>query len=167
MARLNPGVETPVIVNFLPSRAGLTTVGYRLLDKFQQIVQGRTTTGVTEVWAGLGVYSVLLTFPDAFEGYIVWDTGQSPVGVGTAKLRTVVEDLVVAPAVDFDGVTGAVEALYEENVMKIPNAANPTALRIVRKRSTDSNWNTPVSDITIPIIRTRGLERFGGPPAGP
>jgi hypothetical protein len=98
-------------------------------------------------------------------GFIVWDTGQDPNGVGDLKNRVVVEDLKVnlVSGNNLGDVVTALGVLMEENVMRIPNAQNPTAIRIIRKHPEDPDWTTPYSDTTVPIIRIRGQERYGGP----
>lgn len=71
-------------VNFGLSRSGLATVGYRLAGAT------RVTAGVAEVLAGSGIYSASIAVP-AVPGYVLWDTGVSP-------LAWAVEDLDVAGA---------------------------------------------------------------------
>lgn len=164
----------PVSVNFLRSRAGLATVGYTLLDQNLSVFQARTTIGVTEIVLGsvhTGLYTAQLTFANGFTGYIVWDTGQPDNGTEPNKLRIAEEEIsiltvagadIIAQALD--NVNVAVTALYEENVMKIPNGPTPDALRIVRKRSDAATWDNPLSDMTVPIDQRPGRLRFGGPP---
>lgn len=168
MAQLTVSVPTIVTANFLPSRSGLSTVGYTLLNADQSIFQPRTQVSVYEVLldgSGYGVYATALTIPTTLSGFIVWDTGQDPNGVGTDRRRVIVEDIKVSLASgnSLGDVVTALGALMEENVMKIPNAENPSAIRIIRKRPEDPDWTTPYSDTTIPIIRIRGQERYGGP----
>jgi hypothetical protein len=65
-------------VDFGKNRAGATGssgVGYTLLDATGSIVTTRTTGSVNQLASGSGMYQSLITFPDDFQGSIVWDTG--------------------------------------------------------------------------------------------
>lgn len=59
-------------VKFGASHTGLTTVGYKLVGALGNVVQARTTSGVSEI--GGGEYGAYITFPDGFEGIIYWDS---------------------------------------------------------------------------------------------
>lgn len=168
------GTTIPVTVNFLPSRAGLTTVGYTLLDQELNVIQGRTTQGVSEMsvaGAPSGVYKVELRFTVPVTGYIIWDTGQPVAGTEPNKLRAVQSSVVVSYAQTYGDIMLALDelglnvaALFEENTMKIPDGTAPSSLRIVRKRFTDPDWSNPIYDSSIPIDQRPGRQRFGGPP---
>lgn len=56
---------------------GSTGVGYTLVNSDQSILQTRTTTGVYQLTSGSGIYSAYVTFPDSFNGTILWDSGES------------------------------------------------------------------------------------------
>lgn len=61
---------------FGPQRSdvtGSTGVGYTILDVAGDIVSARTTTGVYELASGSGLYAADVTYPDNFNGQIVWD----------------------------------------------------------------------------------------------
>lgn len=62
------------VVAFGSSRAGLTTVGYQLVNADQSNNGLRVTAGVFPV--GSGGYAANVTFPDLFHGLIKWDTGE-------------------------------------------------------------------------------------------
>jgi hypothetical protein len=174
------GKDIPFSVNFLPSRAGLATVGYQVVDKNHAVVIARTLIGVNEIDFGgnpTGLYTVTLQFSNDFAGFIIWDTGQPANGVGVNKLRIARDEIFITEQVGGAGlatntsvnnardeVLDAVKAIYEENVMKIPNTTMPAHIRIVRKKDSDGNWDTPYSDHIVPIIRTPGALRVGGPP---
>lgn len=168
------GVTIPVTVNFLPSRGGLTTVGYTLLDQALAVVGERSTQNIAEiVVAGVntGVYKAELRFTRPFTGYIVWDTGQPITGTEPNKLRTIQASVVVSYAQTYSDVLLAIEqvgldvsALFEENTMKIPDSITPNSLRIVRKRPNDTDWSNPLYDSSIPIDQRPGRQRYGGPP---
>ena len=62
------------VVNFGSAKAGLATVGYALYDANHTIFQARTTTGVQDLSGG--GYGVAISILDAFQGSILWDTGE-------------------------------------------------------------------------------------------
>jgi len=168
------GQEVAATVNFLPSRAGLTTVGYTLYSNDHTVFRARSLTGVVEVFSGgvgTGIYSVKLRITEVFSGYILWDTGQDPEAVGTDRLRSAVEEVSIESVIDGGGGSSgglaellyAIQALYEENTIKIATQQNPNSLRIIRKTSEDADWSTPYMDTTIPVIKRPGQLRYGGP----
>jgi hypothetical protein len=63
-------------VSFGPKRAnvtGSTGVGYTLMDVAGAVVQLRTTAGVYQLTPGSGLYAANVTYPDNFNGQIMWD----------------------------------------------------------------------------------------------
>lgn len=65
--------------NLGKSRTGLAgTVGYTILDEVGSVVTSRTTAGIFELTSGSGMYGAHITFPDDFNGSIVWDSGETP-----------------------------------------------------------------------------------------
>jgi hypothetical protein len=61
--------------NFGSARANVTGsfgVGYTVSDSFGNVVQPFTTIGVYQVAAGSGIYAANVTYPDQFNGQIVW-----------------------------------------------------------------------------------------------
>lgn len=162
------GREIPLVVNFLPSRAGLTTVGYTLVDREHNIVRERVTEGVREVIVagkGTGTYTATVTLNAVVAGYVIWDTGQDPDGVQPNRLRWVTEELTVLhdPAQSGGPIMDAIGALMDENTMKIPDGTHPTKVRYVRKRPGDPDWSNPFSDGFVHIVHTAGRQRYGGP----
>ena len=171
------GQEIAITVNFLVSRAGLGTVGYTLMNNDHTVFRSRSTTGVVEVLSNevnTGIYSAKIKITEPFIGYVLWDTGQPPAGVGANRLRTAVEEISIQSAFDESGGGGnvlgalieimdAIKALYEENTIKIADQTNPNTLRIIRKKPDDPNWSQPYADTTIPVIRRPGQFRYGGP----
>lgn len=163
------GRTVPALANFLPSRAGLATVGYTLLDKNGDMLAARTVEGVAELAVNTGIYRVSLEFEERFEGFILWDTGQDASGEGSNRLRTLSEEISIIYPFDVDvertpalkTILEAVQVMYEENVMKIPNGTIPTEFQIVRKRMQDPDWSNPYSDKTLYIVPNPA--RFGGP----
>ena len=70
-------IETTLSVNFGSRKGSLANVAYTLYNKTKSVIQNRTTTGVTELIAGTGLYQLLVELPAAFVGSIVWDTGEA------------------------------------------------------------------------------------------
>lgn len=64
-------------VNFGISKASLTTVGYRLINPDGSVRVARTTSGISEVIAGKGIYGGEISFDDGWSGFLVWDTGEA------------------------------------------------------------------------------------------
>jgi hypothetical protein len=62
--------------NFGITKAGLGTVGYTLFDVNGVEVSSRSSVGVYEVGLQTGIYGANISFPDQFNGTILWDTGQ-------------------------------------------------------------------------------------------
>jgi hypothetical protein len=62
-------------VSFGTGKAGLATVGYALYNVGGTLNTARTTTGVVDL--GAGSYGANVSFPDSFNGYIEWDTGEA------------------------------------------------------------------------------------------
>jgi len=65
--------------DFGSGKGGLSTVGYVIYNEDGTTLQARTTTGISEVGTSTGVYQVVKTFDDSWDGYIVWDTGDTPL----------------------------------------------------------------------------------------
>ena len=62
------------LADFGPRYTGLATVGYTLPGG------SRTTSGVSELAAGTGIYGASITHADTISGALIWDTGGgSPV----------------------------------------------------------------------------------------
>lgn len=56
---------------------GSTGVGYTLLTSTGVVLQPRTTTNVTQLASGSGIYGALVTIPDNISCHILWDTGSA------------------------------------------------------------------------------------------
>ena len=69
-------LETTLSVNFGSRKKNLSTVGYTLYNQGKTVLQSRTTTGVTQILSGTGLYQLFASLPEAFIGSIVWDTGE-------------------------------------------------------------------------------------------
>lgn len=81
-------------VSFGPGQTG-KTVGYTLHNGDGTTFQARTTTGVSEVQSGSGLYAVEVAatvFSAAFDGYVLWDVA------GSAPYAT--EDIFVSDRID-------------------------------------------------------------------
>lgn len=167
------GTQIPISVNFLRSRSGLSTVGFTVVDRNLAVVRPRSTlTNEIQVGsAGTGMYTASLLFTEPFSGFVIWDTGQLAGGVEPNRLRIAQEEILILAETSganvvtaLNTLSDAVGALYDENVMKIPNAAVPSQMRVVRKRPDDLDWSNPLSDSVVPIDMREGRLRYGGPP---
>ena len=105
-------------VNFGRNRADVTGssgVGFALLDAAGNVVSARTTTGVYQIASG--VYAANVTYPDRFNGQILWDCP----AVGSLSSSFAVEEQNVQandPRVSdtwqmVNSVTGSVQGLYD------------------------------------------------------
>lgn len=63
--------------NFGSRKSGLSTVGYALYNSDLSLYRARETSGVSEVAAGTGIYSALISFDDLWQGIVLWDTGEA------------------------------------------------------------------------------------------
>lgn len=66
-------------VNFGPLKTGLNTIGFTLLNPNGSVSQARSTSGITELSAGTGIYGGLLNLPVGGSLVILWDTGDSNI----------------------------------------------------------------------------------------
>lgn len=74
-AASNPRIAKSV--NFGSLKTGLSTVGYALLNSDKSVNQARTTSGISEISSGTGIYGGDISFPTGFSGFILWDTGDA------------------------------------------------------------------------------------------
>jgi hypothetical protein len=85
-------------VSFGSSKAGLSTVGYRLYDGNGDQIGDRITTNIQDL--GGGQYGAVVAVPDNFVGRITWDSGELTPVYASAELNTpdfqVVTDTVLA-----------------------------------------------------------------------
>lgn len=93
---------------------GSSGVGYTLLDETGTPVAMRSTAGVFQT--APGIYGAYITFPDAFRGSLVWDTGTAFTRVGYATEEYNVE--ANNPNVDtilnvLNVVSGTISQLYD------------------------------------------------------
>lgn len=56
---------------------GSLGVGYTIYDVSGSIISARTTTGVYQLIPDSGIYAAYISFPDSFQGQILWDTGST------------------------------------------------------------------------------------------
>ena len=166
------GIPLWMTVNFQPSRAGLTTVGYTLMNTDGAVAVPRTQLEVGEIPVNgrfVGIFRARITFEAPFQGVVLCDTGQDPNAVNSAeRFRAASDEVCVIehPVVESQLVPlkDLVGSLADENTMKVPNGAVPSEMRYVRKRPGDADWTDPLSDKTVHIVRKPGQERYGGPP---
>lgn len=90
-------IGNPLIaqVGFGPGKAGLTTVAYTLLNVDGAIYRARTQDGVVELTNG--DYYVILVFSQEWQGFILWDTGESVPRTAREPIEILPVPVVVAP----------------------------------------------------------------------
>jgi hypothetical protein len=116
--------------NFGRNRAnatGSTGVGYTVMDTTGVTVTPRTTTGVYQLTSGSGLYAAYVSFPTAFRGQIMWDTGIAFSTASYAVEQYNVEEnnpLVNDNNSMLNYLTGTVSALYDINYGKWQIIAN-------------------------------------------
>lgn len=89
---------------FGPSKAGLTTAGYRLFNADGTANGSRIAAGVTE--RSPGTYGATITFPDAFVGEVRWDTGGGTPSYASAPVNAGDSLTVSSGKVDVNDKTG-------------------------------------------------------------
>lgn len=72
-------IQTAKSVNFGTNKTGLSTIGYTLYNSDRSLNRARSITGIGEVLAGTGIYGGTLTLDDNWQGFILWDTGDSDI----------------------------------------------------------------------------------------
>jgi hypothetical protein len=80
-------------VNLGKLKAGLATVGFTLYDVSGSVTVPRNTSGVYELGTLTGIYGANISFPDAFAGSILWDSGEASPVYATEEI-----DLITTPA---------------------------------------------------------------------
>lgn len=105
-------------VNFGQKRSGLTgsfSPGYTVLNVAGGVVTPRTAVGVYEVMSG--VYAANVTFPDSFNGQILWDcpaTGSLSASFAAEQQNVQANDPKVADTWNMvSSVTGSIQGLYD------------------------------------------------------
>lgn len=67
------------VANLGKSKTGLSgSVGYTVLKVDGTVQTPRTNAGVYETVTGSGIYAAYVSYPNDFNGSIVWDTGETP-----------------------------------------------------------------------------------------
>jgi hypothetical protein len=104
-------------------QTGSLGVGYTIFDIFGNVVFARTTTGVYELASGSGCYAADVTFPDNFNGSILWDCPPVTSSYGyilttsfaTEQYNVQANDPKVSDTWNMvNHMTGSVEALYDQ-----------------------------------------------------
>jgi hypothetical protein len=97
-------------------------VGYAVYDSLGNVVSPRTTAGVYQVITGSGLYAAPVTYPDGFNGQIVWDCPPVTGSQGTVLSQSYAAEeqnyLANNPKADdtwqmVSSVTGSVQGLYD------------------------------------------------------
>jgi len=95
-------------VKFPASKAGLSTVGYTLLNADGTEYTARTVTSVID--QGYGAYNVEVVFASPWMGMIIWDTGDVDIKRATEGIN-----IVAGASVDVNAVATAVDVLLSTN----------------------------------------------------
>lgn len=94
---------------------GLTGVGYTLLDTAGAVVSARTTSGVYHIASG--TYAANVTFPDRFNGQILWDcpaTGSLASAIAIEAQNVEANDPRVSDTWSMvNATTGSIQSLYD------------------------------------------------------
>ena len=125
--------KVTLVVSFGPGQTG-KTIGYTLLSGNGSTFQARTTTGVSEIATGSGIYQVELAntvFTAVFDGYVVWDVA------GAAPYAS--EDITVTDRVD-----AAVSTRLATSGYTAPDNTDISAI----KAKTDNLPSDPASQAT-------------------
>jgi hypothetical protein len=89
-------------VNFGTSKAGVSTVGYKLYNATGVQSGSRITSDVGEVTSNSGIYSASVHLAEGFTGYVLWDTGESTPVFASEDIDNVINTLtLVSSSVDF------------------------------------------------------------------
>src|SRR3990167_504326 len=76
-------------VNFGTTKAGLSTVGFRLYSYANSVFTAdgaRSTAGVDEIIASTGIYGAAIDIADRYHGVLIWDTGEATPRYGVDSL---------------------------------------------------------------------------------
>jgi len=112
-------------VNFGRNRAdqtGSSGVGYAVLDVAGAVVVARTTAGVYQLAPGSGAYAAYVTFPDTFNGQVLWDCPAFTGSLGTVLSQSYATEQYNVEENDprvadtwqmVSSVTGSIAGLYD------------------------------------------------------
>jgi chromosome segregation ATPase len=117
-----------LVVNLGSSKGGLSTVGYTIYNEAGGTHKARSTSGVTELGTSTGIYKATVTLDDAFDGFIVWDSGD-------ATIRYAVEP-TLGQLNSIQDETDHIRIIW--NSMRNQGEALTTLLELVRKKGNKS-----------------------------
>ena len=162
------------IVNFGKSRTGLATIGYVILNTDGTTQAARATSGIYEMIAGSGIYAVNVTFPNTFQGSILWDTGESAGRILyaaeefsylQATALPISGSVIVSCGVTLGSSTTnihtdiiAVDHFYDSYTVRINDPVSGSASRPVDEFLAASG--TFILDPALPFIPTSGSQLF-------
>ena len=137
-------------VNFGSSKAGLSTVGYRIYDTYGTLSGSRVTSNIGEVLSGAGIYSGSVHIGDNFIGSILWDTGESTPTYASEDVDNVIHTLnMISSSVDFTRhITAGRWHIIEsgdDRHMVFYKEDNET--EVIRFNLTDADGNPTVSSV--------------------
>lgn len=102
----------------MANAVGSTGVGYALLDTAGAIVSPRTTAGVYQLVPNSGLYAADISFPDDFNGQVLWDTGTffAKTAYATEHYNVEENDPKVAGIMQVvTSITGSIQSLMDIN----------------------------------------------------
>jgi len=138
-------------VNFGTTKAGLSTVGFRLYSYANSVFTAdgaRSTAGVDEIIASTGIYGAAIDIADRYHGVLIWDTGEATPRYGVDSL----DDIYLAADSDTLRII--------RNT--IQNQANFEAEILNRLKTNSLDPNDP----TLSTLRS-AIERIDQPLVGP
>lgn len=107
------------IVSFGASKAGLATVGYRVMSLAAP--GPRITDGISDLLDGH--YAALITFDDDFQGWVRWDTGEVPNVYVNSSINPPVPTNINAEALAQILASGDIDGYSLEQTLKLCLAA--------------------------------------------
>lgn len=127
------------LADFGPRYTGLATVGYTLPGG------SRTTSGVSELAAGTGIYGASITHADTISGALMWDTGGGSPVYASEEINTLAGYKLASDGLDSIPVETGVNARQAMSVTLaaaagvISGASNNSSMTITVKAAANSS----------------------------
>ena len=126
------------LADFGPRYTGLATVGYTLPGG------SRTTSGVSELAAGTGIYGASITHADTISGAMMWDTGGGSPVYASEEINTLAGYKLASDGLDSITVETGVNArqalspILAASAGVISGASNSSTMSIIVKAANNS-----------------------------
>lgn len=114
--------------NFSSSNAGLSTVGYKVFNLDGSQYAARTTSGVVELGTSTGIYRAIITYPQFFQGFVLWDTGSGTPVYASESINPIDADPVL------DGVRTQLRSLNTSLSMLLQGAWKKSDIDELQKK---------------------------------